>query len=133
MSVQQRCVYWIVFSIERDLIMNNITQICTDWILDNLSLEEIEADKFILQTPFLDRHNDCIEIYIEKKEDGYLISDSGDNFSENIRPTILNGLGITVVKNELTKYSSAKKLPSNICMLLNAIIMINGILEQKRL
>lgn len=117
--------------------MINIIRNCTDWILDNLSLEKIENNKFVLQTPFLDRHNDCIEIYIEKQENDYLISDSGDNLSifKTIRPTILKGLGVTINENtnELTKHSSAEKLPLNICMLLNAIIMINGILEQEKL
>lgn len=54
------------------------------WIRANVFVNEIEKDKkWIINSPFLDRHNDYIEIYIVKKnKDSYLLTDDGFIYSD---------------------------------------------------
>lgn len=53
------------------------------WIKKNVFVTKIGKDKWLVETPFLDRHNDYLEIYIVKKENGlYLLTDDGFIFSD---------------------------------------------------
>lgn len=118
-----------------DFVINH-----SSWLFNNHKLERINDNEIILETPFLDRHNDCIEIHIREKENSYLLSDMGNTLAfvliediKSIKPSILNGLGVTFEEssNELWKVSANwNKLPLDICMLTNAIVMVNGILDQ---
>jgi Domain of unknown function DUF1828. len=46
------------------------------WLRDNLRTEEING-AVVIATPFLDRHSDEIEIYLEKSNAGFRLSDDG--------------------------------------------------------
>jgi Domain of unknown function DUF1828 len=46
------------------------------WLKAGLQVEEHEGSCCIA-TPFLDRHNDEIEIYVEKRNGGLLLTDDG--------------------------------------------------------
>jgi len=43
----------------------------------NTVLRQIDSDWVEVTTPHLDRHNDCLQMYIRKDGDGYLFSDDG--------------------------------------------------------
>ena len=80
-----------------------------EWLKKGLSFERLE-NACELTTPFLDRHNDHLQIYAVKRngmivlsDDGYILSDlrtSGMDFRtqkrQEILETILNGLGIRI-------------------------------------
>lgn len=84
----------------------------TNWIKDNTSFREFQNDNaYAVITPFLDRHNDHIEIYVSKAINGIILSDDGNtiadlemsgvNFKssakrEKIFRSILSGLGVKV-------------------------------------
>ena len=85
------------------------------WIKDNTSIKSIEDGKSCeISTPFLDRHNDHLQIYVLKHgknykltDDGYTINDlkiSGMEINtpkrEKILQTTLNGFGIKIGKND---------------------------------
>ena len=55
-----------------------------DWLRDNTILREINDDWTEITTPFLDRHNDCLQIYVKP-----------DNSNVHLRGC----LKITVLKN----------------------------------
>jgi hypothetical protein len=46
------------------------------WLSDNTGLREVN-DSVEITTPFLDRHNDFIQIYAERHRDGFLLTDAG--------------------------------------------------------
>ena len=46
------------------------------WLTQGLRVNELEACCRI-STPFLDRHNDEIEIYVEKRNSGIVLTDDG--------------------------------------------------------
>jgi len=50
-----------------------------NWLRENVFINELEKDKkWVINSPFLDRHNDYIEIYIVKKKgDLYKLTDDG--------------------------------------------------------
>jgi len=92
-----------------------------------------------ISTPFLDRHNDAIEIYVEKKnglfhltDDGYTIRDlrSCDmEFATEKRKAhltaVLNGFGVKLDKDEIYVEASIEDFPQKKHNLLQAILAIN--------
>ncbi len=54
-----------------------------EWIKKNVFITKIGKEKWVVETPFLDRHNDYLEIYIVKKQNGlYFLTDDGFIFSD---------------------------------------------------
>lgn len=49
----------------------------TVWLKDKTVLREINEDWVEITTPHLDRHNDCLQFYIRKEDNGYVLSDDG--------------------------------------------------------
>ena len=47
------------------------------WLKDNTALRQID-DWVEITTPYLDRDNDCVQIYAKRDNGGYLLSDGGD-------------------------------------------------------
>jgi hypothetical protein len=52
------------------------------WLNEELRVEALE-NSCVISTPFLDRHNDEIEVYIEKQDDGqFFLTDDGYTLSD---------------------------------------------------
>ena len=47
------------------------------WLKDKTVLKQINKDWIQVTTPHLDRHNDCLQFYVRKESDGFLLSDDG--------------------------------------------------------
>lgn len=47
-----------------------------DWLKDNTDLREVQ-DHVEITTPFIDRHNDFIQIYAQRENGGYVLTDAG--------------------------------------------------------
>ena len=56
--------------------IQNLLDKYSSWLEDNTSLREV-GDFVEITTPHLDRHNDCIQIYIKRCEDGFILTDDG--------------------------------------------------------
>jgi hypothetical protein len=110
-----------------------------EWLRSGLAAQQTDAGACELTTPFLDRHNDHLQVYavntngrIVLSDDGYVLSDlrtSGLEFSTPKRrlvlETILNGLGIKEKNNELSVETSAKDLPQRLHSLIQAMLAVN--------
>ena len=48
----------------------------TKWLRDKTSLRQ-KSDWIEISTPYLDRHNDCLQIYAKRQNGGYLLTDDG--------------------------------------------------------
>jgi hypothetical protein len=120
---------------------NECERLITDyvhWLKEGLRVSELESCCHIA-TPFLDRHNDEIEIYVEKRngslilsDDGYTISDlesTGMKFETEKRKahlkSILNGFGVQLENRELLVTASANDFPQKKHALVQAILSIN--------
>lgn len=97
--------------------INNLVDKYIDFIKENISIDKIDDMSYEIETPFLDRRNDCITIYalfdksnknnITLTDNGYTLADlelSGLEFNSQKRKqelqTVLNGFGIQIDKNK---------------------------------
>lgn len=55
-----------------------------NWLNENIEQYKIEDNIYRLTVPFLDRHNDMIEIYIQNKSGKFIITDDGNTISDLI-------------------------------------------------
>jgi hypothetical protein len=108
------------------------------WLKEGLRVNELETSCQIA-TPFLDRHNDEIEIYVEKRnggfvltDDGYTVSDleaGGMTFETEKRKlhlqAILNGFGVRNDNGELLVAATQQDFPQKKHALVQAILSIN--------
>jgi len=108
------------------------------WLKEGLQVSELQGSCRIA-TPFVDRHNDEIEIYVEKHnggllltDDGYTIADlasSGMNFGTDKRKahltTILNGFGVRQEGDELQVHATPQDFPQKKHNLVQAMLAVN--------
>lgn len=93
-----------------------------------------------INTPFIGLFNDCIDVYIKKEGNKYLLSDDGEtleklsllgiNLSKNSKrkqwgESILRNHGITLEGTELTTEASLENLPMKKHSLVSAIIELS--------
>ena len=108
------------------------------WLREGLSLAHL-GQSCELTTPFLDRHNDHLQIYastdngkIILSDDGYILSDLRASGLEMITPkrkavlqSILNGFGVKTDGKRLFVEASSRNLGQKIHSLIQAMISIN--------
>lgn len=109
-----------------------------DWLKKGLSLETLDAT-CELTTPFLDRHNDHLQIYATKNngkivlsDDGYILSDlrtSGLDLKTPKRKvvidSILNGFGVHMEGNQLLIEANVRNLGQRLHALVQAMLAVN--------
>lgn len=62
------------------MILNEIQSLVdnyTRWLKDKTVLRQVSDDWIQITTPYLDRHNDCLQFYIRKENSSYLFTDDG--------------------------------------------------------
>jgi Domain of unknown function DUF1828/Domain of unknown function DUF1829 len=109
-----------------------------DWLKAKITTADINGACEIT-TPFLDRHNDRIQIYVQKLEDrirltddGYIIGDleaSGCQIDTPNRrrmlETILNGFGVRQEGGELFVEATPQEFPKKKHALIQAMLTVN--------
>jgi hypothetical protein len=110
----------------------------TQWLREKTDLRQI--DKYVeITTPFLDRHNDHIQIYLKKEngsfiltDDGYTINDlslSGCDIDSEKRKQLLvqaiNGFGVEKNGEALIIKTDDKHFPQKKHNLIQAILAVN--------
>ena len=108
------------------------------WLKEGLRIRELDTCCQIA-TPFLDRHNDEIEIYVERRnsglvltDDGYTVGDleaTGMSFETEKRKAhlqaILNGFGVRFENKELLVAATLQDFPQKKHALVQAILSVN--------
>ena len=111
------------------------------WIKDNTIIKTIEEGKLCsISTPFLDRHNDHLDIYLMRNNGNFKITDNGYTIAdlrmsgfeintpkrESILKTVLNGFGVKINGNdELYVEANSSNLGQKKHYLLQAILSVN--------
>ena len=109
-----------------------------DWLRQGLAVEEV-GSACELTTPFLDRHNDHLQVYAIRQngnivltDDGYILSDLRTSGLEVDTPkrklvldSVLNGLGVRMENNQLLVEASAKNLGQRLHSLVQAMLAVN--------
>ncbi len=111
------------------------------WIKDNTLIISIEdGNGCEITTPFLDRHNDHLQIYVRKQGSGYVLTDDGYTIAdlnmsgmeintpkrEKILTTVLNGFGVKLGENNsLYVEAESTTIGQKKHYLLQAILTVN--------
>ena len=108
------------------------------WLRDKTSLRQI--DKWIeITTPYLDRHNDYIQIYAGKANNGFLLTDDGYTIDDleqcgcklesskrqDLLKMTLNGFGVQLHDNALEVHASHDNFALRKHNLVQAILAVN--------
>ncbi|MDR2337715.1 MAG: DUF1829 domain-containing protein [Deltaproteobacteria bacterium] len=113
------------------------------WLRDQTTFEDVGNGWSEITTPYLDRHNDAIQIYFKNEEkENFILNDGGETINDLLSSglsletlknkdylkIVLNGFGIKLGKNnELTTAATIKDFPYKKHCLLQAIISINDL------
>jgi len=109
-----------------------------EWLKSKITTTEIQGYQEI-STPFLDRHNDHIQIYVKQNgnklfltDDGYTLTDltmSGCDISSprrrNVLTSILNGFGVKVINDNLCVEARFEEFPQKKHSLIQAMLSVN--------
>lgn len=112
----------------------------TRWLRDGISVTQV-GDAYEVTTPFLDRHNDHIQIYVRQEanrtllsDDGYVISDlrqSGCTLDSEHRKrllaSVLNGFGVHRDGDELLAVSHNGDFPQRKHALIQAMLAVGDL------
>lgn len=119
------------------------------WIKDNTVVHDIQdGHACAISTPFIDRHNDHIEIYILRHEQGYKLTDDGFTLNdlemsgmdvvsspkrEKIFKAILNGFGVKLGdEQELYVLANESNIGQKKHYLIQAILAVNDMFTLSR-
>jgi hypothetical protein len=111
-----------------------------EWLREGLNIQPLN-DVCELMTPFLDRHNDHLQIYATQRDGSILLSDDGYIFSElrtsglelntqkrkELVQEILNAFGIKLENGKLITEASTKTLGRKVHSLLQAMLAMNDL------
>ncbi|HWQ37504.1 MAG TPA: DUF1829 domain-containing protein [Burkholderiales bacterium] len=108
------------------------------WLKDKTALRQVD-DWVEITTPYLDRHNDYVQIYAKRGNGGYVLTDDGHTIQdleqsgcklesqkrqELLRMT-LNGFGVRLDDNALQVHASPENFALRKHNLLQAILAVN--------
>jgi len=110
------------------------------WLKDRTVLREVNKHVEIT-TPYLDRHNDYIQIYIHRKNGGYILTDSGATIDDlemsgcsldtpkrqELLRTTLAGFGVTNTHGELQVKAGADNFSLRKHNLIQAMLAVNDL------
>ena len=109
-----------------------------EWLRSQITAERI-GDAIEITTPFLDRHNDYLQIYVKQAEAGLLLTDDGNTIRDlessgcdiksqrrsSMLRLILNGFGVKHSEDELVVEATPANFPQRKHALLQAILAVN--------
>lgn len=131
---------WDVNSNVLNMNCNNIIDEYLKWIKDNTLVKTIGDGKVCsISTPFLDRHNDHLDIYIIKKENNYKITDDGYTLAdlkmsgfeintpkrESILKSTLGGFGVKITDEEIFIEATSLNIGQKKHSLIQAMLAVN--------
>ncbi len=111
------------------------------WLRDKTILRQIDGEWIEITTPFLDRHNDALQIYARGENGGYVLTDdsytihdleiSGCNLHTEKRrdllKTTLNGFGVRLNDAALEVHATAENFPLRKHSLIQAMLAVNDL------
>jgi hypothetical protein len=111
------------------------------WLKDKTSLREVNGSWVEITTPYLDRHNDALQIYARAQNGGYVLSDdsytvrdleaSGCSLNSEKRKDLLkmtlNGFGVQMNVEALEVHASPENFPARKHNLIQAMLAVNDL------
>lgn len=111
------------------------------WLRDKTTLRDVNGDWVEITTPYLDRHNDAIQIYVRAENGGYILTDdsytihdleaSGCGLHTEKRQDLLKmtlqGFGVKLQNEALQVNASADNFPVRKHNLIQAMLAVNDL------
>jgi len=128
-------------------VIQDLTALMGDylaWLNDRTSLAEIAEikDCFEITTPYLDRHNDYLQVYACRVNGGFVLTDDGYTLEDlemsgckvtgsakqqDLLETTLNGFGVQANGNALEVEASVDNFPLKMHSLVQAMLAVNDL------
>ncbi len=111
------------------------------WLRDKTTLREVNGEWVEITTPYLDRHNDALQIYVRADSGGYILTDdsytihdleaSGCNLHTDKRQDLLSmtldGFGVRRRDDALEVHATAETFPSRKHNSIQAMLAVNDL------
>jgi len=111
------------------------------WLKDKTTLREVDGSWVEITTPYLDQHNDALQIYARSDNGGYVLTDdsyivrdleaSGCNLDSQKRKDLLrvtlNGFGVQMKDDALETHATAENFPARKHNLIQAMLAVNDL------
>jgi len=108
------------------------------WLKDKTSLRQIQ-DWVEITTPYLDRHNDCIQIYAKRHNGGFVLTDDGYTMNDleqcgcklesrkrqDLLKMTLNGFGVQLEDSRLEVHAANDNFAMRKHNLVQAMLAVN--------
>jgi hypothetical protein len=122
--------------------VENLLEEYLSWVKDNTTLRQVDERWVEVTTPYLDRHNDFLQIYLKRDSSGFVLSDDGyviDDLAmcgcqlntskrRDILKVILNGFGVQIgEENQLIVRASSENFALRKHNLIQAMLSVNDI------
>lgn len=109
------------------------------WLRDKTTLRQVGDQWVEITTPYLDRHNDFIQIYARRSNSGFILTDDGATISDleqsgcrlespkrqDLLKLTLNGFGVQLRDRALEVHASPDNFPLRKHSLVQAILAVN--------
>lgn len=110
------------------------------WLKDKTVLRQVK-DCIEITTPYLDRHNDYIQIYVKRDNSGFTLTDDGYTIGDlrqsgceleskkrkELRTLTLNGFGVKMDNDALIIHASVDNFALRKHNLVQAMLVVNKI------
>lgn len=110
------------------------------WLRDKTALRQVK-DWIEITTPYLDRHNDYLQIYVKRDNSGFLLTDDGYTIEDLKRSgceleskkrkellyLTLNGFGVKIEGNALTVHASPENFALRKHNLVQSMLAVNDL------
>ena len=116
----------------------NLVNAYIEWLRQNISIKEING-MYEITTPFLDRHNDHLQIYVKKSDGGLILTDNGQTITnlrlsgfeftpekKQILNSTLKSFGVQLIDEELVAKTTPENFPQKKHNLIQAILYISS-------
>ena len=111
------------------------------WLRDKTTPREVNGDWVEITTPYLDRHNDALQIYVRTENRGYVLTDdsytihdleaSGCDLHTEKRQDLLkmtlNGFGVKLQNDALEVHATVETFPLRKHSLIQAMLAVNDL------
>ena len=126
------------------MMLDEIQRLLEDyriWLKDRTSLRDINGSSVEITTPYLDRHNDALQIYARRENGGFVLTDdrytihdleaSGCSLSTQKRKDLLamtlNGFGVKLNDQAIEVHATTENFPARKHNLVQAMLAVNDL------
>lgn len=111
------------------------------WLRDKTTLRQVNGEWVEITTPYLDRHNDALQIYIRAENGGYVLTDDSYTIHDleasgcslhtekrlDLLKMTLNGFGVKLQDEALAVHATAENFPLKKHSLIQAMLAVNDL------